>query len=167
MKDKILKISDDLRSDKITEEEAKILLLVVFGEKRRYTLETYTPKLRQGYKWYILDNLTNTIIQNYKPNDINFAESKIYGLNKDQSNIAVISLDTKDFLNWKENNNLRGGGLQYRKKFKIGNNVYNCITKANDLCSLTVNDVIETEHAKENEEYDEIKMVIKGNLASN
>jgi len=81
-------------------------------------------------------------------------KSKIY-------NVGVISLNTNDFLYWKEKNGLKGEGLDNKRKFKVGNSVYFCLTSIGDTCSLELNEVIETEKAKLNKEYEEIISIIQ------
>ena len=95
--------------------------------------------------------------------DLLDAIRKLKGDNKQRS-IAVISLDTQDFLNWKSENNLVGDGLEHPRRFKIGNTTYYCISKVINLCSLRVDGVIETKYAKENKEYEKIISTIKHNI---
>lgn len=88
---------------------------------------------------------------------------------KSQRSIAVISLDAHDFKIWKvkkfNNNSLEQHRyLSTIKKFKINNTNYYCISNIGDLCSLTVDEIIETKHAKANKEYEQIKLVTRGNL---
>jgi len=77
--------------------------------------------------------------------------------------IGVISLDAEDFMLWKEDIKLFGDGLETRKRFKIGNITYFCISNLNDLCSVRFDEVIETNYAKENEIYEDIKTYININ----
>jgi len=77
--------------------------------------------------------------------------------------IAVISLDTKDFCRWKLKNKLIGGGISKIREFKVGNLTYRCISTVCNTCSLTIDSIMETENAKENEEYDEIRSILNQN----
>ena len=81
-----------------------------------------------------------------------------------QHHIAVISLDTNDFKHWKSKNNLKEDDIMTSRKFKIGNVTYYRILKVCDLCSLTIDEIIETERAKENKEYERIKLTSNFNL---
>lgn len=49
MKEHILEISDKLRAREITEKEAQTFLLFLFDVIKRYTLETYAPRIRQEH----------------------------------------------------------------------------------------------------------------------
>ena len=82
-------------------------------------------------------------------------------------NIIIVSLNTEDFLNYKEENNLKGDGLETIKKFKIGNKQYYRISKVRHLCSLGVDGIIETDNAKKNIEYENIMESVKQNLNYN
>jgi len=77
------------------------------------------------------------------------------------SNIAIISLNTTDFQSWKFKKKLKGGGIEYRNKFKTDNKTYFCITSVLDLCSKKFNKIIETTNAQKNKYYQEIKQIIK------
>jgi hypothetical protein len=66
---------------------------------------------------------------------------------------AIISLSTDDFQYWKLINNLKGDVLDYKRKFKINNTTYHCISSVTDLCSLRFDNFIETDNAKLNKEY--------------
>lgn len=80
--------------------------------------------------------------------------------------VAVISLNRDDFQLWKLNNKLQEDGLGTRRKFQIGNVRYYCISKVYELCSFTLDEITETDHAKENEEYEQIRSAIKIHLRS-
>ena len=97
------------------------------------------------------------IVQEYESKHLNISGVR-------QRSIAVISFDSQDFQLWKSDNNLKHDGLGTRRRFKIGNTTYYCISKVCDLCSLSLDDITETEYAKENKEYEEIKLVVRGNL---
>jgi hypothetical protein len=89
--------------------------------------------------------------------------------NPDRNNInscviAVISLDVEDFISWKDSSGFKPVEVNNKKKFKIGDVTYYCISGLCDLCSLTINEVIETENANGNEHYDEIKSSIVANI---
>jgi hypothetical protein len=81
-----------------------------------------------------------------------------------QRSIAVISLDSHDFQLWKTENNLKHDGLSMKRKFKIGNVTYYCISCVEDLCSLSLDSVTETQYANENKEYEHIKLAIEDYL---
>ena len=81
-----------------------------------------------------------------------------------QRSIAVISLNARDFQLWKNDNNLKHDGLNTQKRFKIGKTTYYCVSKVCDLCSLALDEITETKHAKENKEYEQIKLLARGNL---
>lgn len=74
-----------------------------------------------------------------------------------EKNIGVIAYDTNDFINWKKTANLEHDGIDTKRKFKIGNKIYHCLTKESDLCSMRFSEVIETNDAKSNKEYVDIK----------
>jgi len=97
------------------------------------------------------------IVQEYETKHLNISGVR-------QCSIAVISLDTYDFQLWKNENNLKHDGLDTQRKFKVGYITYHCITKVCDLCSLALDEITETEYAKENKEYEQIKLVARGNL---
>jgi hypothetical protein len=97
------------------------------------------------------------IVQEYETKHLNISDVR-------QRSIAVISLDTQDFQLWKNENNLKHDGLGTRRRFKIDNTIYYCISKVCDLCSLTLDEITETKYAKENKEYEYIKLVARGNL---
>jgi hypothetical protein len=67
-----------------------------------------------------------------------------------------VSLNTYDFLRWREENKLKGEGINDKGKFKMNNETYYCIASVLDLCSFNFNAVIETERAKMNKEYEQI-----------
>lgn len=97
------------------------------------------------------------IVQEYESKHLNISDVR-------QRSIAVISLDTQDFKRWKIESNLKHDGLDRQRKFKIGNITYHCISKVCDLCSLTIDEIIETEYAKENKKYEQIKLAARGNF---
>jgi len=75
--------------------------------------------------------------------------------------IAVISSSVKDFKLWKKENNIRGDILDSTHKVILGNTTYHSILTPCDVCSLAVNDIIETKNAKNNKHYEEIMLNIK------
>ena len=83
-----------------------------------------------------------------------------YEKNLKHYSIGVISKDVEDFLLWKKDMKLIGNTFDDIRKFKIGNTTYNCISNLSDFCSLTLNEIIETKNAKENEIYKDIKTYI-------
>jgi hypothetical protein len=80
--------------------------------------------------------------------------------NSTEKNIGVIAYDTDDFINWKKGANLEHDGIDTKRKFKIGNKIYHCLTNSSDLCSKRFSEVIETEKAISNKEYLKIKNII-------
>ena len=98
------------------------------------------------------------IVQEYESKHLNISDVR-------QRSIAVISLDTHDFKLWKNENNIKHDGIDIQRRFKVGNTTYYCISKVCDLCSLNLDEIIETEYAKENKEYEQIKLVAHGNLS--
>lgn len=97
------------------------------------------------------------IVQEYENKHLNISDVR-------QRSIAVISLDAHDFNLWKNENNLNPDGLDTLKRFNIDNTTYYCISKVCDLCSLNLDEIIETEYSKENKEYEQIKLVARGYL---
>lgn len=97
------------------------------------------------------------IVQEYESKHLNISGVR-------QRSIAVISLDAQDFQLWKNENILKHDGLDTRRRFKIDNTTYYCISKVCDLCSLGLDEITETEYAKENKEYEQIKLVARGNI---
>lgn len=80
-----------------------------------------------------------------------------------QRNIVVISLNQEDFNNWRINK-IKKDGLDTVRKFNIGDTRFYCISKLNNLCSLNVDEITETEYAKENKDYEKIKLIAMSNL---
>ncbi len=80
--------------------------------------------------------------------------------------VAVISLNRDDFRLWKLKKNYKVDGLESPSKFKSDGCVFHCISKVCDLCSITFDSVVETEHAKENKEYEQIMVVIRPTIIS-
>lgn len=115
-------------------------------------LSGYVRELSEGNDFLETTYQTaKTIVKICSPDDV-------------QRSIAVISLDTQDFKLWSFEYELIYEGFEQQRKIKVGNTTYYCISKVCDLCSLSINEILETKHAKENKEYDEIKSVITGNL---
>lgn len=94
------------------------------------------------------------IVQEYESKHLNISDVR-------QRSIVVISLDTQDFKLWKLESNLKHDGLDTQRRFKVGNTTYYCISKVYDLCSLGIDEIIETEYAKENKEYEQIMLVAR------
>jgi hypothetical protein len=83
--------------------------------------------------------------------------------------IAVISRDGRDFEKWVFANKIESSNLMlvfYNKAYKE-NITYNGVCGINDLCSNSFDEVIETENAKDNPEYEQIIKAIKGNIKTN
>ena len=91
------------------------------------------------------------IVQEYESKHLNISGVR-------QRSIAVISLDAQDFQLWKNDNNLKHDGLDTQRRFKVGNTTYYCVSKVCDLCSLALDEITETKYAKENKEYEQIKI---------
>lgn len=82
--------------------------------------------------------------------------------NPAQRNVAVICLNPSDFINWKMENKqhyddiISNENMNTTKRFSIGETTYFRINKVIDLCSLNIDEIIETKQAKNNIEYNEI-----------
>lgn len=77
--------------------------------------------------------------------------------------IGVIACDTHDFKEWKVSNGFKPTN-ETLKIFEIYNTVYVRIEKEDDLCSISLNEILETERAKENPEYTQILNRAKQNM---
>lgn len=75
--------------------------------------------------------------------------------------IIVLSLDINDFLYWRKQNNLIPTSLDCKNRFINNSILYICINKSIDLCSVNFDEVIETDNAKLNKEYNEILTMLK------
>ena len=78
-------------------------------------------------------------------------------------NVAVISSCVADFLNWREDN-LYTTEIGTKEKIRIDDTLYILVSKTEHVCSKSFDEVIETENASSNSEYDKIKEIIKGNI---
>ncbi len=86
--------------------------------------------------------------------------NQIYGTQRKV--IAVISYDVQDFLNWrKENIDDSSISRDTQRRITVNNKIYYCISRPEHLCSLDIDEVIETESAKSNKHYDKIIEYIK------
>lgn len=77
------------------------------------------------------------------------------------NNIAVISADNEDFIQWRIDNKLESFSKQTVRKFQISNTIYWRILSIEDLKGINMNWVISTELAKTNENYDKIIEYVK------
>jgi len=76
---------------------------------------------------------------------------------KTDIHVAVLAKDSKDFLSWKNVNNLVLDKI-------IGNRTYHMISNICGTCGLSFDEVVETDNANLNEDYNEIKTVLAVNL---
>ena len=81
MKEQILEISKRLDNGKTDAIKAQRELCVLFGVIKRYSLETYAPRCRQGCEWFILDGKTDCIIKSYTSKEIELTKTKLLELN--------------------------------------------------------------------------------------
>ena len=84
--------------------------------------------------------------------------------NVKQHSIAVISLNVQYFQRWKNDTNLNSDLINTRRKFKVNNTTYHCITKVSDLHSLNLDEIIQTKFAIENKDYENLKLLAQANL---
>lgn len=78
--------------------------------------------------------------------------------------IAVISLNIEDFKQWMSERGLVGNMINTPRRIKCGNVIYHCISNSIHPRSYSFDEIIETDYAKENKEYDLIITVIRPNL---
>lgn len=79
---------------------------------------------------------------------------------------AVISSSVDDFLSWRKDN-LSTTEIGTKTNVKVDDMLYILVIKPEHVCSKSFDNVIETENAHNNSEYDKIKETIKGNIKSN
>lgn len=104
----------------------------------------------------VLGFMKNAAIEKLRKN-LNPSDTK-------QRSIAVLSSNTNDFQAWKRDNNIKPTGVDKMRRFTVGNTTYHCISNVSDLCAINLDDIIETEHAKDNEEYEQMISVAQDNL---
>ena len=122
---------------KISQKESEILL-----HKIKYCLEKgMDDEWMEGYLIQEIDSLTI-------PKNSN-------------TNIAVISLDSNDFLSWENQRNLIRDRVGTIKNFNSNGVTYHCISNITDLCSLTLNNYFITDHGFLNEQFEAILLEIK------
>jgi len=107
-------------------------------------------------------------IDNWNEHDIYLLElfSKEI-LNKNIENIGIICLNSSDFKNFIINKiNLINENIDLidNKKAILNNKRYIKISNVCDICSFSFDEIIETDNAKENENYNKIIEVSKFNL---
>jgi len=78
-----------------------------------------------------------------------------------KNNIAVISANKEDFIQWRVDNKLESVSKQTVRNFQIGNTIYWRILSIGDLKGINMSWVISTELAKTNENYNEIIDYVK------
>lgn len=137
---KILLNNNNYQNEWFTNEE---LCKIYIDVKSRLN---FAPEENENWE----DKLANSIFEKIE---------KMF-FNKEKT-IAVLSLDIEDFQDWKNKNNLEEQGLDTQRKFKSGNNTYICISTVGDSCSYGFDEIIETDYAKENSDYEEIKSVVR------
>jgi hypothetical protein len=83
-------------------------------------------------------------------------------------NVGIICVDKDDFLNYRINNNHSPlDGVYTPRKYSFKGVMYWSITSVPDLCSLALDEIVETNWAKRNPYYDEIIYAAQPNLTSN
>jgi hypothetical protein len=146
-----------------------------YDEDRIRELENNMKKMRNEKViewWDSLDpNKQQELLIKYRskpktPNSIDefYKQSNLTDI-KERS-VAVISLDTQDFNLWKLDSNLKHNGINTPTKFKVENTTYRCVTNICDLCSINIDEIVETKKAKENKHYEEIKFILKSNMSN-
>ena len=115
-------------------------------------------------KKHLCDKCGLSIFENLKRSSFIVASLPLRFLPK--HNIAVISLDRLDFRIWCHNR-FKHCKTKEGNSLENGRDTYICISRVTDLCSLDLDEVIETDRAKENKEYQQIKTFSKYNLSVN
>jgi hypothetical protein len=90
---------------------------------------------------------------NVKVSDLTKFDSDI---NEEPKTVMVISLGQNDFLNWRDKSGLIPEGVSFVHRFSVGNITYRKVSCICDTKSMTVDQIIETDRAKENPEYNRI-----------
>jgi len=78
--------------------------------------------------------------------------------------IAVISFDVEDFKRYMKDNFIGGYTTRTSKKMKSGFDTYYGISNLCDMHSISFDEIIETNYAKENKNYEQIKQMTGFNL---
>lgn len=125
-------------------------------DNKEYLTKEHKDKLEE-IKYNMEEELLPEIEKLVKNKNLNL-------LNIDKRTVVVISFSLEDFKLWKNNSKLKPDGLDRQRRFVVGNTTYYCVFRVNDLCSITVDEIIETERAKENKEYEQIKLIARGNM---
>jgi len=99
-----------------------------------------------------------------------FIQNK-YIKNPKINNIGVICTSVQDFIEWRNKYELNlfenKDYLPTTKKFKVDNSIFWRISNPNDCCGLILHDVVETDLAQTNPDYEKIKYIIQLNIISN
>jgi len=83
-------------------------------------------------------------------------------------NVGVICADSDDFLAYRESHNHRKlDGVYTPRKYSFEGVMYWRISSVPDLCSLALDEIVETNWANKNPHYDEIIYAAQPNLISN
>jgi len=86
-------------------------------------------------------------------------------------NVGVICASARDFIEWRNKHKLDSfenkDYLPTTKKFKVDDCVFWRISNPNDCCSLTLDDVVETDSAHTNPDYEKIKYMLRFTIISN
>jgi hypothetical protein len=85
--------------------------------------------------------------------------------NKKIYNVAVICVDTQDFLDWKCSNKYEDDMLSSKHKFTYYGKTYYKISSICDTKALVFHDIIETQKGKHIQDYDEIKKCLNQSIA--
>ena len=118
----------------------------------QYSLEEQLNLLRFAANKFGLYDAADFIRDvNVKPNNV-------------KEHVAVICLDTEDFLQWKKEGKSFPKEYSSYNKFTDGDCMYHRVSRIDHLCSIPVNRIVETKYAKQNKEYLNIMEVVKSNL---
>lgn len=79
--------------------------------------------------------------------------------------IGVISKNSEDFLNWKRENNLTGKHRTPKLFYTKDNKTYVCFATICDTKSWSIDELLETNLAKSNKDYEQIKLVASQQLS--
>lgn len=77
--------------------------------------------------------------------------------------VGVISSCVSDFLQWREDN-LYTTEIGTTTRIRVDNTLYILVMKPEHACSQSFDEVVETNKANTNSEYNKIKEIIKGNI---
>jgi hypothetical protein len=87
----------------------------------------------------------------------NVATFNLIDVSKPSQKIGVIALSVNDFLAWKKENLLIESGPSRKNYFISDNKTYYCVSTIDGMCGYTFDNVIETENANKNKNYELIK----------